>query len=436
MLLRSIHTARRERYRNIDARILGGLLHGSRTAEHDQVGHRHLLVACLGVIESALNAFEQTENLGKLFRFVDFPVLSRVQADTGAIRTAPLVGAAERGSCAPCRRDQFGHRQARRQDLLFEISNVTGVHQFMVNCRNWVLPEQFFAWNFLTKVPNGWPHIAMGQLVPGAGERVCKLIRIFVEPARDLLVFRIHPHGHVGRGHDGDLLLGRIVSLWRHVRLVYILWLPLERASGALHKFPLIAEQHIKIAIVPFDRVWRPCAFDAAGDRVIAMANTELALPPKPLFGDVAAFRLCTNHRRVTRTVALAKCVTASSQRNSFFVVHGHPGKCFTDVLCRSQRIRIAVRAFGVHVDEAHLNGCERVLEHTLAAIAAAGLIAGGQPLFFRAPIDIFLRLENVFAAAAKPKRFTAHGFNGAIARKDHEIGPGNLVAVLLLDRP
>ena len=226
------------------------------------------------------------------------------------------------------------------------------------------------------------------------------------------------------------------MSLWRHVRLVYILWLPLERASGALHKFPLIAEQHIKIAIVPFDRVWRPCAFDAAGDRVIAMANTELALPPKPLFGDVAAFRLCTNHRRVTRTVALAKCVTASSQRNSFFVVHGHPGKCFTDVLCRSQRIRIAVRAFGVHVDEAHLNGCERVLEHTLAAIAAAGLIAGGQPLFFRAPIDIFLRLENVFAAAAKPKRFTAHGFNGAIARKDHEIGPGNLVAVLLLDRP
>ena len=134
--------------------------------------------------------------------------------------------------------------------------------------------------------------------------------------------------------------------------------------------------------------------------------------------------------------MALAERVTACGQRHGLFIIHGHPGKSLANVLGGGQRIGIAIRAFGVDVDQAHLNSGQWVFEHTLATIAAAGLVAGGEPLFFGAPIDVFLRLEDVFPATAESERLAAHGFDGAIAGEDHQVGPGNLVAVFLLDRP
>ena len=58
------------------------------------------------------------------------------------------------------------------------------------------------------------------------------------------------------------------------------------------------------------------------------------------------------------------------------------------------------------------------------------------QPGGFRAPVDILIRLPGVLAPAGKTEGLEAHRFEGDIAGKDHQVGPGKLAAVLLLDRP
>ncbi len=60
--------------------------------------------------------------------------------------------------------------------------------------------------------------------------------------------------------------------------------------------------------------------------------------------------------------VGLAEGVAASDERHGFFVVEGYARKGFADVPGRRDGIGIAVRTFGVHVDQAHLHGGQRVL--------------------------------------------------------------------------
>src|ERR1700754_4000433 len=46
------------------------------------------------------------------------------------------------------------------------------------------------------------------------------------------------------------------------------------------------------------------------------------------------------------------------------------------------------------------------------------------------------LRLPHVGAAAAEAEHRAAHRLDGHVAGEDHQVGPRNLGAVLLLDRP
>ena len=129
--------------------------------------------------------------------------------------------------------------------------------------------------------------------------------------------------------------------------------------------------------------------------------------------------------------MGLAEGVAAGDECDGFLVVHGHACKSFTDVLGRGGRVRRAVRAFRVHIDEAHLNGRKRVLESAALAVA---LVA--KPFFLGTPVDVLLGLVDVVAAAAKTEGLEAHGFERNVAGEDHEVGPGQLLAVFLLDRP
>jgi hypothetical protein len=52
------------------------------------------------------------------------------------------------------------------------------------------------------------------------------------------------------------------------------------------------------------------------------------------------------------------------------------------------------------------------------------------------APIDVVVRFPDIRAAAAEAERLESHRFEGDVAGENHEIGPGNLAAVFLLDRP
>ena len=51
-------------------------------------------------------------------------------------------------------------------------------------------------------------------------------------------------------------------------------------------------------------------------------------------------------------------------------------------------------------------------------------------------PVDVLIRLPDVLAPAAETERLEAHRLQGDVPREDHQVGPGNLPAVLLLDRP
>ena len=206
---------------------------------------------------------------------------------------------------------------------------------------------------------------------------------------------------------------------------------PLVRAGRALRQLPLVAEQVPEEVAAPLRRRRGPGDLQAAGDRVAARARAEAALPAEALRLDVGGLRIGAHVRRGAGAVGLAEGVAAGDQRDRLLVVHRHAGEGLADVPGRRDRVRVAVRAFRVDVDEAHLHGAERVLEVPLSGVA---LVI--QPLRLLAPVDVLVRLPDVLAAAAEAEGLEAHRLQRDVAGEDHQVGPGDLPAVLLLDRP
>ena len=67
---------------------------------------------------------------------------------------------------------------------------------------------------------------------------------------------------------------------------------------------------------------------------------------------------------------------------------------------------------------------------------ALAVAVVAAQPRRLAAPIHIAIRLPRVFTPSGEPQRFEAHGFERDVARENHQVGPGDLPTILLLDRP
>ena len=63
-----------------------------------------------------------------------------------------------------------------------------------------------------------------------------------------------------------------------------------------------------------------------------ALAGAETVLPAQALLLDAGAFRLGADQCRVARAVGFAKGVSASDQRDRFFIVHRHAGKGLADI--------------------------------------------------------------------------------------------------------
>src|SRR5206468_7704087 len=101
--------------------------------------------------------------------------------------------------------------------------------------------------------------------------------------------------------------------------------------------------------------------------------------------------------------------------------------KSLADILGRRDRIRVAVRAFRIDVDQTHLHGCERIFE-----VPVAGVAFVLQPLALRAPVDVLIRLPNVFTPATEAEGLESHRFEGDVPSEDHQVGPRNLAAILL----
>ena len=161
-----------------------------------------------------------------------------------------------------------------------------------------------------------------------------------------------------------------------------------------------------------------------------AEAGAVLALPAEALILDGAAFRVGADQRRIARAVGLAEAVAAGDQRDGLLVVHRHAEEGFADVPGRRDRVRIAVRSFRIHVDQAHLHRAERLRKLAFAAVAFVA-----QPRALGTPEQLF-GLPDVGAAAGETERLEAHRLQRDVAGEDHQVGPGDFPAVLLLDRP
>ena len=125
------------------------------------------------------------------------------------------------------------------------------------------------------------------------------------------------------------------------------------------------------------------------------------------------------------------KGVTACGQGNGFFVVHGHAGKGFPDIPSGAEGIGLSVGTFWVHIDQAHLDCAEGLLEFAIASVAFVS-----EPSGFGAPINVVFGFPDIFASAAKAEGFEPHRFEGDVTCEDKKIGPRELVTVFFLDRP
>ena len=128
--------------------------------------------------------------------------------------------------------------------------------------------------------------------------------------------------------------------------------------------------------------------------------------------------------------MGLADRVAADDERNRLLVVHRHPPEGLANVPGRSERARDAVRALRVHVDQAHLNRPQRAGQLPLAAVALVP-----EPGVLGPPEDL-LRCPDVLPPEAEAERLEPHRLVGTVAREDDQVGPRELAAVLLLDRP
>ena len=134
--------------------------------------------------------------------------------------------------------------------------------------------------------------------------------------------------------------------------------------------------------------------------------------------------------------MGFADGVAAGDEGDGFLVVHGHACEGFANVFGGGDGVRVSIWAFGVDVDEAHLDGGEGVFEVALSGVAAVGFVAGGEPFGFAAPVDVLIGFPDVFAAAAEAEGFEAGGFEGDVSGEDHEVCPGDFAAVFLFDGP
>ncbi len=213
-------------------------------------------------------------------------------------------------------------------------------------------------------------HVAVRQLEPRPGERVGELSRIRHEAARNLFVNRVEPQGEVGGQHGGRDALGRIVGMRHRAGARAILRSPLIRSGRALRQFPFVAEQVFEEVVAPLRGRGGPGDFQAAGDRVSALAGAKAVLPAQALLVEAGRFRGRTHIGRGAGSVGLAEGVAAGDERHRLLVVHRHPREGLADIPRRGDRIGVAVRAFRVDVNQSHLHGSERVFEFPVAGIA------------------------------------------------------------------
>ena len=376
-------------------------LDGRAATQDDQIGQRDVRPGL------RLDALQRAQHTAELVGIVGLPADLRLEADPGAIGATALVAVAIGRGRGPGGRHQLGDAQARLEDFALERSDV-GITDRMARWDR-VLPDELLLRHLWAEVPADRAHVAMQQLEPGTGERVRELVGVLEEPARDLLVHRVHTHRHVGGRHHRSVLqlAGRGVG---HGVLATDRR-PLLRSGGALGELPFVAEERLEVAVVPLRRRGGPGTLDPARRGVGALARGVGVLPTETHLLEGRTLGLGSHEVGVARAVRLAERVTSGGERDGLLVVHRHPGERLADVTRRCQRVGVAVRALGIDVDQAHLDRAERVVELTITAVA---LVA--EPRGLGTPVDVVLGRPHVGATTREAERLETHRLERDVA--------------------
>ena len=267
LLGRGVGAARGERHLDGDARVRGGLLHAGVAREDDQVGQGDLLAAGRGAVEGLPDTLQGAQHRGELVGVIDLPAALRLEADPRAVGAAALVAAAERRGRRPRGGDELGDGQAGGEDLPLEPGDVVGADQFVVHRRHRVLPDQLLRRNLGAEVADPRAHVAVGQLEPGAGERVGEGLLVVLEAPGNRLVDRVEAQRQVGGEHP-RLALAVAVRVGHQAGAAVVLGPPLLGPRRGLELLPFVAEQDVEELVVPPGRVVGPGDLEPAGDRV------------------------------------------------------------------------------------------------------------------------------------------------------------------------
>ena len=325
-------------------------------------------------VEVGLDPLERRQHRRQLGRVVDLPVLLRREADAGAVGAAALVAVAEGRRGRPRGRDQLRRPTARMSRIAaFSAAMSASSTSSWSTGGHRVLPDQLLVGDLRAEVPRHRSHVAVGELVPGPGERVGELVGVLVEAPRDRLVDRVEPQRQVGGEHHRRVPLRRVVGVGHGVVGRPVGGPPLVGARGALRQLPLVAEQVLEEVVVPRRRASVVQA--PSSPLVIASSPSPRAegVPPaEALLLEAGALGLAADVLvAVGGAVGLAEGVPAGDERDRLLVVHGHAGERLADVPAGGDGVGVAVGPLGVHVDEAHLHRAERVGELAVAAGSA-----------------------------------------------------------------
>src|ERR1700761_8671745 len=135
------------------------------------------------------------------------------------------------------------------------------------------------------------------------------------------------------------------------------------------------------------------------------VAGAPAVFPAQALLFNTRAGRLMTYiFTRIGSTVGFAEGMAARNQRYGFFVIHRHTAKSFTDITCRSHRVRVAIRAFRIYIDQTHLHGSQRIFQLTVAFVAFVA-----QPFLLVAPVYILGSFPNILTSSGEAESFKTH---------------------------
>ena len=271
----------------------------------------------------------------------------------------------------------------------------------------------------------------MRQLEPRFGKRELEFLRVLEKTLGNLAVAGVKFQRQIGREHHGRVTDAVEVRIRDGTRGSAILWLPLHCARRAAGLLPVVSKQVRQIHYRPLGWRRRPGALETRGHCVLSISFTATILPSHALLNDGLASRFWPDTIiRLVGTVCFAKGVPACNQRNRLLVIHRHTPKSFANIVRGENRVGVAIRTLWVHVDETHLHRSQPFTE-----LASFGIALISQHFCLWTPVNP-LRLPVISATAGKTKCLEAHIFHGHIPGKYHQISPGDLVAVLLLDGP